>query len=161
MVQSKQDFIKSFLPDKVDNIELTQINMDATDLGLADILRNLNEIYPVNSRTRNAIESGNTVIGVLCKTTTLDPMQGIFLLVGADDLEFELLSTNYIIICISEKTLRKQELILDAIDNLTSYLINNYREAIPNLADFYRKFIYDMGEDDPDDSDDEDRYYDD
>lgn len=159
MVQTKQDFIKSFLPDQVENIELTQINLDATDLGLADILRNLNEIYPANSRTRNAIESGSTVIGVLCKTETLNPMQGLFVLVGADHLEFELVSTNYIIICISEKTLRKQESILDAIDNLTSYLIKNYKDTIPNLADFYRKFIYDMSEDE-DDSDDTD-YYDD
>lgn len=161
MVQSKSDFIKSFLPDQVENIELTQINMDATDLGLADILRNLNEVYPINSRTRNAIESGSTVIGVLCKTVTLEPMQGLFILVAADDLEFELISTNYIIICISEKTIRKQDLILDAIDNLTSYLIKNYRDTLPNLADFYRKFIYDMAEDDDSDDSDEDRYYDD
>ena len=88
-------------------------------------------------------------------------MQGLFLLVAADDLEFELISTNYIIICISEKTIRKQDLILDAIDNLTSYLIKNYRDTLPNLADFYRKFIYDMAEDDDSDDSDEDRYYDD
>ena len=44
MIQSKEEFIRSFLPDEVENIELTQINMDITDLGLADILRNLNKI---------------------------------------------------------------------------------------------------------------------
>ena len=36
MVQSKEDFIKSFLPDEVETVELTQINMDITDLGLGD-----------------------------------------------------------------------------------------------------------------------------
>lgn len=155
MIQSKEDFIKSFLPDQVENIELTQINMDATDLGLADILRNLNEIYPINTRTRNAMQSGSMVVGVLCKTTTLDPMQGLFILVSADNLEFELVSTNYIIICISEKTIQKAESINNAIFNLTEYLILNYKDVIPNLADFYRKFIYDPSEDEGDYDDDE------
>ena len=31
MIQSKEEFIRSFLPDEVENIELTQINMDITD----------------------------------------------------------------------------------------------------------------------------------
>ena len=74
MIQSKEEFIKSFLPDEVEKIELTQINMDITDLGLADILRNLNKLYPYNTRSRNAIISGKTVVGVLCRTDTLSPL---------------------------------------------------------------------------------------
>ena len=65
MIANRSEFIKSFLPDEVENIELTQINLDITDLGLGDILRNLNKIYPANTRTRNAIISGRTVVGVL------------------------------------------------------------------------------------------------
>ncbi len=152
MIQSKQEFIKSFLPDQVENIELTQINMDATDLGLADILRNLNEMYPCNTRTRNAIESGSMVVGVLCKTTTLEPLQGLFVLIASDNLDFELISTNYIVICISEKTIKNAESINSTLYDLTEYLAANFNETMPNLADFYRKYIYDPSEDE--DSDD-------
>ena len=86
MIQSKEEFIRSFLPDEVENIELTQINMDITDLGLADILRNLNKMYPYNTRSRNSIISGKTVVGVLCRTQTLSPLSGLFILICADHL---------------------------------------------------------------------------
>ena len=58
MIQSKEEFIRSFLPDEVENIDLTQFNMNSTDLGLADILWNLNKSYPYNTRRKNAIMSG-------------------------------------------------------------------------------------------------------
>lgn len=147
MIQTKEEFIRSFLPDKVEHIELTQINMDVTDLGLGDILRNLNEMYPYNTRSRNAIESGETVVGVLCKTKTLTPLQGLFILVASDSLDFELISTNYIVICISEKTISDQEKINATIYKLTEYLAKNFHDTMPSLADFYRKFIYDPEED--------------
>ena len=151
MIQSKEEFIKEFLPETVTALELTQINMDATDLGLADILRNLNSLYPYNSRSRNAIESGTLVVGVLCKTKTLDPLQGLFLLVSSDDLDFELISTNYLVVCVSEKAIRSSEKIEDVIYKLTNYLVKNYKNSMPNLADFYRKFIYDMDADENED----------
>jgi len=151
MVQTKEEFIKKFLPDSIETLELTQINMDATDLGLADILRNLNALYPYNSRNRNAIESGTMAVGVLCKTKTLDPLQGLFVLVASDDLDFELISTNYLVICMSEKAIRSAEKIEDAIYKLTNYLVKNYKDSMPNLADFYRKYIYDVEGDESED----------
>ena len=153
MIANRSEFIKSFLPDEVENIELTQINLDITDLGLGDILRNLNKIYPANTRTRNAIISGRTVVGVLCKTATLSPLSGLFILIASDKLKFELMSTSYLIVCLSETALRSEDEMNNAIYNLTDYLVDNYRGTIKNLPDFYRKFIYD-----PSDMDDDDDY---
>ena len=31
MIQSKEEFIRSVLPEEVENIELTRVNMDITD----------------------------------------------------------------------------------------------------------------------------------
>lgn len=155
MLQTKEEFIKSFLPDEVESIELTQINMDITDLGLADILRNLNKMYPFNSRSRNLIISGRSVIGVLCKTSTLDPLSGLFILIASDDLSFEIIATNYLVVCLSEKVIRDEDSILNAIYNLTSYLVNNYKNVIQNLADFYRKYVYDPSDMDDDDYEDD------
>ena len=159
MIQSKEEFIRSFLPDEVENIELTQINMDITDLGLADILRNLNKMYPYNTRSRNSIISGKTVVGVLCRTQTLSPLSGLFILICADHLidKFEMMATNYLVLCLSEKTMRSDDAINNAIYNLTDYLIANYRDTIKNIGDFYRKYIFDPSEMDDNDSDND--YY--
>ena len=158
MVQSKEEFIRSYLPDEVEKIELTQINMDITDLGLGDILRNLNALYPYNTRSRNAIMSGKLVVGVLCKTETLYPISGLFVLIGADHLmdKFEMMATNYLVLCLSEKTMRSDDKINNAIYGLTEYLVQNYRDTIKNLPDFYRKFIYFPEDGELDDSQDDD-----
>ena len=163
MIQSKEEFIRSFLPDEVENIELTQINMDITDLGLADILRNLNKMYPYNTRSRNSIISGKTVVGVLCRTQTLSPLSGLFILICADHLidKFEMMATNYLVLCLSEKTMRSDDAINNAIYNLTDYLIANYRDTIKNISDFYRKYIFDPSEIDDNDSDNDDYQTDD
>ena len=163
MIQSKEEFIRSFLPDEVENIELTQINMDITDLGLADILRNLNKMYPYNTRSRNSIISVKTVVGVLCRTQTLSPLSGLFILICADRLidKFEMMATNYLVLCLSEKTMRSDDAINNAIYNLTDYLIANYRDIIKNISDFYRKYIFDPSEMDDNDSDNDDYQTDD
>ena len=163
MIQSKEEFIKSFLPDEVEKIELTQINMDITDLRLADILRNLNKLYPYNTRSRNAIISGKTVVGVLCRTDTLSPLSGLFILICADHLidKFEMMATNYLVLCLSEKTMRSDDEINKAISGLTNYLVVNYRDTIKNISDFYRRFVYDPSEMDENNSDNDDYQTDD
>ena len=105
-------------------------------------------MYPYNSRSRNSIISGKTIIGVLCKTETLYPLSGLFVIIGADHLmdKFEMMSTNYLVLCLSEKTMRSDDSINNAIYNFTEYLIQNYRDTIKNLASFYRQFIYDPSE---------------
>ena len=142
MIESKIDFLKTFLPESVKDIDFTQINLDITDLSFSDILRNLNKLYPPNSRNRNAIEVGEMALGVLCKTETLDPYSGVFLLVCQKDLDVNILSKNYIVLCISEQRIRTETSLMDLMEDITGYLIKNYYESMRNLPDFYRKFVY-------------------
>ena len=146
MVENKVDFLKSFLPDSVKDIDFTQINLDITDLSFSDILRNLNKLYPPNSRNRNAIEMGEMALGVLCKTETLDPYSGVFLLVCQKELDVNILSRNYIVLCISEQRIRTETSLMELMEDITGYLIKNYYESMRNLPDFYRKFVYNESE---------------
>lgn len=146
MIENKVDFLKSFLPDSIKDLDFTQINLDITDLSFSDILRNLNKLYPPNSRNRNAIEMGEMALGVLCKTETLDPYSGVFLLVCQKDLEVNILSRNYIVLCISEQRIRSEISLMELMEDITGYLIKNYYESMKNLPDFYRKFIYNESE---------------
>ena len=146
MIKSKYEFVKSFLPETVTDFDFTQINLDTTDLSLSDILRNLNKLYPSNSRTRMKIESGEMMIGVLCKTETLDPYNGVFMLIGKKDMNLDIISCNYIVLCISEEKIKTETSIEDAIEGLTSYLIENFSKSMKNLPDFYRKFVYNESE---------------
>ena len=153
MVENKIDFLKTFLPSSIKDIDFTQINLDITDLSFSDILRNLNKLYPPNSRNRNAIENGEMALGVLCKTETLDPYSGVFLIVCQKDLDINILSRNYIVLCISEQRIRTELSLADLMEDITNYLIKNYYESMRNLPDFYRKFVYNESElyDDDDD----------
>lgn len=142
MIENKVDFLKSFLPNSIKDLDFTQINLDITDLSFSDILRNLNKLYPPNSRNRNAIEMGEMALGVLCKTETLEPYSGVFLIVCKKDLEINILSKNYIVLCISEQRIRTEISLMELMEDITGYLIKNYYESMKNLPDFYRKFIY-------------------
>ena len=142
MIENKVEFLKTFLPPSVRDIDYTQINLDVTDLSFSDILRNLNKLYPPNSRNRNAIENGEMALGVLCKTETLEPYSGVFLLVCQKDLEVNILSKSYIVLCISEQRIRTEESLMDLMEDITGFMIANYYETMRNLPDFYRKFIY-------------------
>lgn len=142
MIENKIDFLKTFLPPSVKDIDYTQINLDVTDLSFSDILRNLNKLYPPNSRNRNAIEIGEMALGVLCKTETLDPYSGVFLLVCQKDLEVNILSRNYIVLCISEQRIRTETSLIDLMEDITNFLIKNYYDSMRNLPDFYRKYVY-------------------
>lgn len=147
MIKTKNEFIKSFLPNTISDVEFIQLNLDVTDLSIPDILRNLNKMYPLNSRVRNAIISGTTAIAILCKTDTLDPLKGLFILVTNDDIEFEMYSSNYIVLSISENNIRTTEALIDVIDRITRYLAKNeFNDYMFNLHNFYRKFVYNEDE---------------
>ena len=120
-------------------------------------------MYPYNTRSRNSIISGKTVVGVLCRTQTLSPLSGLFILICADHLidKFEMMATNYLVLCLSEKTMRSDDAINNAIYNLTDYLIANYRDTIKNIGDFYRKYIFDPSEMEDNNSDNDDYQTDD
>ena len=146
MIENKIDFLKSFLPPSVKDIDYTQINLDITDLSLSDILRNLNKLYPPNSRNRNAIENGEMALGVLCRTETIDPYSGIFLLVCQKDLDVNIVSKNYIVLTISEKRIKTDTDLANLMEDITSYLVKYYYDSMRNLPDFYRKFVYNESE---------------
>lgn len=143
MIGTKEEFLRTFLPESVREIQFSQINLDITDLSISDILRNINAAYPNNTRRRNQIASGNTVIGILCKTETLEPMQGIFILVGGAKLDINLLSKRYIVIYVNEQDICSDRLIYRAVEMITNSLVKIFKEDIDNLGDFFRKFIYD------------------
>lgn len=142
----KEAFLKSFLPESTKEMYFSQINLDITDLSLADILRNLNTLYPPNTRNRNAVENGDLVLGVLCRTETLDPYNGVVVFVCGKDVEINIASCNYIILAISEDRIRNDDLILQLLADITDFLIKNYSISMSNLPDFYRKFVYDESE---------------
>jgi hypothetical protein len=146
MNTTKEEFIRSFLPDSVRDLEYTSINLDITDLSIADILRNLNKTYAINTRARNAIISGNMVVCVLCKTDTIEPLKGIFIVLTNEELEMNFYSSQYLVLCISECNITTDSKIVEVSDNITDYLANNFDGVISNLADFYRKFVYDPDE---------------
>ena len=133
MIENKVEFLKTFLPPSVRDIDYTQINLDVTDLSFSDILRNLNKLYPPNSRNRNAIENGEMALGVLCKTETLEPYSGVFLLVCQKDLEVNSLSKSYIVLCISEQRIRTETSLMDLMEDITGFMIANYYETMKNL----------------------------
>ena len=151
-MQNKKSFIKDFIPDeRLEDIHFVQIDLDITDLSIADILRNINKSFPLNSRDRNKIKSGQKVLLILCKSELLEPLSGLMILIGAGDLNVNILSRNYIIISIDENMIIDDESISKSIDMLSDYLIASYHTLIPNFNDFYIKFIYDIDSDNSED----------
>ena len=146
MNTSKQDFIKTFLPEEVRSVNFVQIDMDITDLALADILRNINKSFPKNTKIRNDIASGHHAVGVLCKTELLYPLSGVLMIVTGNDTDLEILSKNYIVIGVQEDRITNDDDIKEIIDGVTKYIISNFRDTIPKFDTFYAKFVYDAYE---------------
>lgn len=140
---SKESFVKTFLPDSIKDINFAQIDMDITDLALADILRNINKTFPKNSHIRNAIASGNHAVGILCKTELLYPLSGLLLIVTGDDTLIELISKNYLVISVQEDDITDDEKIKNVLDNITKYIIVEFKDTIEKFHEFYAKFVYD------------------
>lgn len=146
MTTTKQEFVRTFLPESVRDISFAQIDLDITDLSLADVLRNVNRTFPENSRTRNAMVSGQFAVGVLCKTELLYPISGILLIVTGDDAEIEIVSKNYVVIGVSEDRIKTNDDIHHVLDSITKYLIVSFRNSILKFNEFYSKFVYDAYE---------------
>ena len=140
---SKQEFVKTFLPPRVNNINFAQIDLDISDLSIADILRNVNKTFPQNTRLRNAIASGTHAVGILCKTELLDPLSGLLLIITGNDTVIELVSRNYIVISIQEDLITDDDAIKHAIEGITKYIITSFKDSIAKFTDFYAKYVYD------------------
>ena len=158
MTTSKQEFIKTFLPDSVESVNFAQIDLDISDLSLADVMRNANKTFPKNSRIRNAIASGHHAVGILCKTELLYPISGILLIITGNDTEIEIVSRNYIVISVQEDSITNDDDIKTILDDITKYIVSSFKDSIEKFEEFYVKFIYDAYEMECDSSDYEDLY---
>ena len=142
MINSKKEFIRAFLPDNIEDISFSQINLDITDLSIADILRNVNDTFPIYSKTRCRIEGGSYAVSVLCKSETLDPIGGLMLIITNGDNNIEVYSKNYIVITIDEEKIKTEESIQKVTDNITKFLIRNFRDIFDDFNSFYVKYVY-------------------
>ena len=79
-------------------------------------------------------------------------MQGLIIVVCDDGSTINIKSRDYIVMGISEATICSNDRILDMLDKLTTYLIQNYGEIIPSFEKFYTYFIYDAYELEGDDA---------
>lgn len=149
-ITSKEDFVRSFLPDTVREIKFASIDLDITDLSLADVLRNVNKTFPKNSKMRNLIAAGVYAVGILCRTELLYPLNGLLLIITGNDTKIEIVSKKYIVISISEDRLFNNDDIHTVIDKITKYIIVSFRDSIAQFNEFYAKFVYDEYEDDDD-----------
>lgn len=145
-INSKEEFIRTFLPENVTGMNVCQINLDITDLSIADILRNINKTFPQNMKIRNAIKSGNHIVAVLCKSVTLEPLSGLLLIVTDDDNRIEVVSRNYVVISVPESKITNDKDILNVIDSITKYIVLSFKDSLPALNEFYARFVYDQGE---------------
>ena len=160
MTTTKQDFVKTFLPDTVEDINFVQIDLDITDLSLPDVLRNANKTFPKNSRIRNAISSGTYAVGILCKTELLYPLSGLLLIITGNDTDIEIVSQNYVVIAVQEDYITNDDDIKNIIDSITKYIIVSFKDSIAKFREFYAKFVYDEYEmeSEMDDYNDDDIY---
>lgn len=147
MIYNQQEFIKTYLNEKIEDISFAQIDLDVSDMSISDILRNINATYPENSRCRNRISSGQFAVGVLCRSEFIYPLRGILILVVNSDKPIELISKDYIIMTVSDEDIKKDENIVSIIKSLTTYLVENFKDVFENFQEFYVKYVYDPEED--------------
>lgn len=149
---TKAEFISKLLPNTYEEVKYLQLDLDVTDLGIADILRNVNSSFPKNSKDRNKIASCEKAIAILCKTELLDPVSGILIIICGEENadEINIVSSNYMVLTISEDFISTDAGIATVIDNLTNYLIANFKDELENFQTLYMKYIYDADEDDED-----------
>lgn len=146
MTTTKEDFIKTFLPETIVSISFAQIDLDIADLSISDVLRNVNKTFPPNTRNRNNMISGSYAVGILCKSELVEPLSGLLLIISNDENHVELVSKNYIVITVPENKIMNDEDIKNVIDGFTKYLITAFKESLIDFNTFYAKFIYDQDE---------------
>lgn len=150
---NKEDFMRSFLPESVREMATAQIDLDITNLGIADILRNLNRTYPKTSRERNKISSGEMVVGILLKSELLTPLRGIIILMSNDKMTISAESKKYVVFAIDESKLTNDDDITYMVERITVYLAKTIKSEIKDFNLFYKRYVYDesQSEDDEDD----------
>lgn len=140
---NKTDIIRKFLPDKVTDIITVQIDLDTTQLGVADVFRNLNRAYPPSTRERANIRDGRLVIGILCKSELLNPYKGIIFLVTNDETDIKGTACKYILYAVSEDNLKSNDTIFSMCQEIGLDLAKNVSLDTKKYPEFYQKYVYD------------------
>lgn len=138
----KQTFIQSFIPGAKD-VSIVTINLDTTDFTFGDILRNVNKSYPTSGRERNKIMSGEKAVALILKSKYLNPLSGVVLIICNDSKKVNVVSCNYIVISISEISIRDEDEIITTIDSIGDHFRENYLYDMENFEEFYKRYIYD------------------
>lgn len=140
-MNDKKNFIKTFLPESVNDLQLVHIDLDQTGLTICDILRNINKVFPINSRDRHEMIDGHKVIAVICRSDLIEPIHGIVLIV-AHDIDIQTESKKYILITVDEEDIRNEDDLNEVNDSIFMYLMKTIREDVLNFNDFYLKHLY-------------------
>lgn len=138
----KQTFIQSFIPGAKD-VSIVTINLDTTDFTFGDILRNVNKSYPTSGRERNKIMSGDKAVALILKSKYLNPLSGVVFIICNDSKKVNVVSCNYIVISISEISIRDEDEIITTIDSIGDHFRENYLYDMENFEEFYKRYIYD------------------
>lgn len=147
MITTQKEFIQKFLPASINDISYAQIDLDISDLSISDILRNINTVYPNNSRCRNQIESGQLAVAVMCKSELMYPIKGLLIIVANTRQPIEVASKDYVVMTVSDEDIRNDHTIVDIMSALTLYLIKNFKDVFEDFQKFYLKYIYNPEED--------------
>ena len=136
---NKTDIIRKFLPDKVTDIITVQIDLDTTQLGIADVFRNLNKAYPQSTRERANIRDGRLVIGILCKSELILPYKGIIFLVTNDETDVKGTACKYILYAVPESNIQTNAEIFTMCQEIGIDLAKNVNLDTKK----YPEFVYD------------------
>ena len=134
--------LKEFLSPNVENLIHTQIDLDITNLTLSDVMRNIDHTYPKSTIERERISEGRTALAVLCKSEYLFPLKGILLLVIGDNVDANIISQKYAVVCVNERDITTETRIMNINDHICVYLAKNYKEIIEDFDMFYNRFLY-------------------
>lgn len=138
----KYTFISHHIPDAKD-ISIVTINLDSTDFTIGDVLRNVNKAYPISGRERNLIMCGDKAVALILKSKFMNPLSGIVLIICGNSDKINILSRNYIVISISESSIRNTDDIAATVDALGDYFRENYKYDLEHFDELYKRYIYD------------------
>ena len=140
-MNDKKTFIKTFLPESVSDLQLVHIDLDQTGLTICDILRNINKVFPINSRDRHEMIDGHKVIAAICRSDLLEPIHGIVLIIS-HDIDIQTESKKYVLITVDEGDIRNEDDLNEVNDAIFMYLMNTIRDNVLNFNEFYLKHLY-------------------
>lgn len=142
----KYAMLREIFPEEIKQVHFANVDMDVTMLSIADILRNINRNFPINTSARNAMANGTMACAVLCRTKYLKPVKGLIIVVSKDSSQVNIRSKDYVVLAISESTISSDDKIMDMLDKFTTYLIKNYGDVISSFKEFYTLYVYDAYE---------------